>query len=185
MQEKTQDLIKPEAPNKAKRFKDARSGHKDDQLGNAVIDAVSSRLQTPKMSAARHSIASLLSLQLKKHKLPRMAAKKFKVSRNLLKKARKHRPGRKAVPDTTVKEVHIFYEENSNTMPDKKLVSKRTGKATSFLYGPIVKLYKKFCKEHPHVKISLAKFFQLRPKNVKPMGKTQVVGCLCEYCEDV
>ncbi|KAJ8042545.1 hypothetical protein HOLleu_13627 [Holothuria leucospilota] len=112
----------------------------------------------------------------------RKAAREFRVSRKLLGKAKRYQSGRKPLSAATVQLVIDFYEASSKDIPDKTLVSKRSGKASAIIDQPIVKLYKQFCESNPTVKIGLAKFNSLRSKHVKPMSAAKFAGCVCEYC---
>ena len=122
----TIDLINKASPRKADRFKRTNVSpgtSKEQDLTKVVLDTVASEFAQPSSSKTRKKLASSLNAELKKHKLQRQAAKKFNVSRNLLRKAKREKAGRKPLPDATIKLVKDFYEVNSNAIPDKKLVS--------------------------------------------------------------
>lgn len=42
--------------------------------------------------------------------------------------------------------------------------------------------FKLFRAENPGLKISFTLFKKLRPADIKPMSKTKLLQCLCEYC---
>ena len=45
--------------------------------------------------------------------------------------------------------------------------------------------FKLFRIENPDITISFMKFYTLRPKNIKPLRNTPMLGCLCVYCLNV
>ena len=110
----------------------------------------------------------------------RSAAKKFGCSRKLLMNARRKVAGRKSITLETIKLIQEYYEKNSNPLPEKKLVSKKTLKPCT-----ILQLYEQYQKEHPGHKVSSGVFFTHRPNHVKTKSQAKYIGCLCEYCENI
>lgn len=178
------DLIKKASPRKAAAMRDKNISPTEGKMEAALQEVVASCLSEPKQSATRRSVGSSMHI-LKKHKLMRKVSKKFGVSRKLLSKAKKYTAGRKPLPQTTVKAVQEFYESIGNSLPDKKMVSKRTGKSAKLIDRSILTAYQQFVTANPDVKISISKFFQLRPKHVKTQQRSRYRGCLCEYCTNV
>lgn len=84
-----------------------------------------------------------------------------------------------------MKVVEDFYETVANQLPDKKLVSKKSGKPTSIMDCSVTKAYQQFKLLNPRIKISLSKFFLLRPLHIKTQKEANYRGCLCEYCENI
>lgn len=182
------DLIAKATPTKAAAFEEAglRSSrsHEAVQLDEAIVNAVSEGLRLPKKSIARRSLASSLS-GVKRMKLQRAACRKFGVSRKLLANAIKRVAGRKPTPLQTIQKITEYYEANSRILPDKKMVSKKTGKPGHVLETPVSQLYENFIVDHPDHRVGAATFHRLRPSHVKLKSQAKYVGCLCEYCENV
>ncbi|KAJ8046204.1 hypothetical protein HOLleu_04813 [Holothuria leucospilota] len=178
------DLVKRASPRKKALLKEAGI-HVNSCLEEGVMTTVSSVLQEPKQSKKRKTLAQSLSKVLKRQRLQREASRRFGVSRKLLQNAKKLSAGRKQIPQETRQLVQDFYETHSNQIPDKKLVSKKTGKARHVLEGTIAKLHTEYNKLHPDNKVSAAMFYKLRPKNVKTRSEGKYIGCLCEYCENL
>lgn len=82
------------------------------------------------------------------------------------------------------KEVATFFDSVSNPLPEKKLVSKKTGKCASTLSIPLTELHATFLEESGK-KISFSHFAKCRPSNVKLMQQCTLRQCLCEYCANV
>ena len=45
--------------------------------------------------------------------------------------------------------------------------------------------YMIFKFEHPCVKISLSRFYELRPEHIKSLANTPLLGCVCFYCANI
>ncbi|XP_041372135.1 uncharacterized protein LOC121385498 [Gigantopelta aegis] len=82
------------------------------------------------------------------------------------------------------RETAAFFEEVSCPLPEKKLVSKKTGKCASVLSMPLTDLHTKFVEESGK-NISFSHFAKCRPSNVRPMRQATLRQCLCEYCTNV
>ena len=76
-----------------------------------------------------------------------------------------------------------FFEETATVVPDKKLVSKKTGKAASFLRRPLRELHREFKAAGGNIPFS--SFAKCRPRNVRLMSQAKLRQCLCEYCTNV
>ncbi len=100
----------------------------------------------------------------------------------MIRNARKHITGRPRLPQSSIKLIHNFYETK---LPDKKLVSKKTGKSASLLDRPIGKLFDEFKKTNPDISVGAAKFYKHRPRHVRTMKQAKYRGCLCEYCGNI
>ncbi|XP_072015462.1 LOW QUALITY PROTEIN: uncharacterized protein [Amphiura filiformis] len=130
------DLKKNASPKKAAAFEQSGCGSPSSpksakkNLEGALFEVVDSGLKEKKTSKHRKKLSCSLHL-LKKYKLQREAARQFGVSRKLLSKATKFTAGRSKLPEETRKLVQDFYEAEAQAIPDKKLVSKKTGKPTS------------------------------------------------------
>lgn len=176
------DLMEKASPRKMEAFKNAKSPAT--VVEDAVMEAVSAGLSKSRFSKARKILATTLS-SVKRYKLQRSTAKKIGVSRKLISKAIKHQAGRKKLQRSIVKVVEDFYETVANQLPDKKLVSKKSGKPTSIMDCSVTKAYHQFKLLNPQIKISLSKFFLLRPLHIKTQKEANYRGCLCEYCENI
>ncbi|XP_033126388.1 uncharacterized protein LOC117124308, partial [Anneissia japonica] len=68
-------------------------------------------------------------------------------------------------------------------MPDaRSAVNKKAGKV---MECSMKTAYSEFKAENPAVSLSFSKFSALRPKNYKPVSKTKLLQCLCEYCVNI
>lgn len=123
----TLDLTGKTTPRKAAALAAAGIHTTKDSLADGVMKAVAEVFQAPRQSKARKRLSECLST-IKRKKLLREASRRFGVSRKLLAKARKDREGRKPVSHLKAKLMETFYEAHSNPLPDKKFVSKKTGK---------------------------------------------------------
>ena len=121
--------------------------------------------------------------QIKQRRQQRAAARYFKCSRTLF-KLNKQKAGRKPVSMEAIRCVKDFYEANSNPLPDKKLVGKKTHKPRHVMDCIIAELYEKYTKTHPEQPVS-ATFYLHRLVHVKDKSSAKYVGCLCEYCENI
>lgn len=81
--------------------------------------------------------------------------------------------------------VENYYQRESTELPETKLVSKKTGKEKRVLDRPLTELHEDFRKEHPETSVAFSTFAAKRPQNVVPLAKSKMIGCLCEYCENV
>ena len=177
------DLITQASPSKVAYFKKAGM-MSSDKLHAGVMDAVSNGLHAPKNSAARKSLATTLN-EIKKARLQREFCRRTGVSRKLVQHARKSRGGRKKVPQDTINAIHEFYEQNSNQLPDKKLVSKKTMKPRYVMDVTTAVLYKHYTQANPDKPVCPSLFYKHRPKHVRYKQQAKYIGCLCEYCENV
>ncbi|XP_071507484.1 uncharacterized protein [Diadema antillarum] len=179
----TVDLVQKASPLKAAALEKAGITGRN-PLHEGVMEAVADALSGPKKSAKRKQMAMSLAA-IKKYKQQRAAGRYFGCSRKLLGNAIKKSAGRRALSLKTIKLVQEFYEANSNTLPDKKLVSKKTYKPRHVMESSIANLYQKYTKAHPDNPVSAGMFYSYRPKHVKTRGQAKYIGCLCEYCENI
>ena len=77
-----------------------------------------------------------------------------------------------------------FFERQSIELPGLKTVSKRTGKQKKLLDRPLKQVYQTY-KEMSTGTVAFSTFAKRRPRHIIPYAKTKMVGCLCEYCENV
>ena len=180
------DFNKDASPTKQAELIDAGlPGPSPDPLNDSIAKAVTTTMKdkTAKSKSKRKLLARILQEELKESKTIRSAAKKFRCTctRKLLSIAKQKARGRKCITLGTIKLIQCFYEENSNPLPDKKLVSKKTMKPRHI----ISQLYQQYLKEHPSHKFSSGVFFAHRPTHVKTKAQAKYIGCLCEYCENI
>ena len=81
-------------------------------------------------------------------------------------------------------EIKNFLELNSTPLPDKKMVSKKTGLATQVLSKPLKDVHREF-QEVTGNRIGFSNFAKHRPRHVRLASKNPLRQCLCEYCENV
>lgn len=77
-----------------------------------------------------------------------------------------------------------FIEETATPLPDKKLVSMKTGKPAFQLRRPLREIYQDFCNSSCK-KVSFSTFAKCRPRNIRLMSQAKLRQCLCEYCTNV
>ena len=77
-----------------------------------------------------------------------------------------------------------FFERQSIELPGLKTVSKRTGKQKKLLDRPLKQVHQTY-KEMNTGTVAFSTFAERRPRHIIPYAKTKMVGCLCEYCENV
>lgn len=100
---------------------------------------------------------------------------------------------RKCLPEATVAKVTGFYfnDEISRASPNVKdyvMVkegNKRKKVSVKHLMYPIKEVYAMFCEENPDLKVSVSKFFNLRPVNVLSFTKMPHNVCCCHIHENV
>ena len=73
-----------------------------------------------------------------------------------------------------------FLEEMATPLPDKKLVSKKTGKEACLLQQSLRELHREFCSSGNT--LSLSTFAKCRPPNVRLMAQACLRQCLCNQC---
>ena len=112
---------------------------------------------------------------------------KMQVSNTLWSKKRTRKTRKDAVQATEIEAVHVFYERSdiSNTLPNKKCVSKKTQKPKMILQRSLRQTYKIWKTENPNAKLKLSKFIALRPKHVRPQREAKLYQCLCIYCTNI
>ncbi|XP_071955998.1 uncharacterized protein [Antedon mediterranea] len=90
-----------------------------------------------------------------------------------------------ALSQDTVSKVLSFYDrvDIARELPDaRSAVDKTPGKV---MECTMKTAYKQFKAEYPTVSLSFTKFSTLKPANYKPVSKTKLLQCLCEYCINV
>lgn len=105
------------------------------------MEAVATGFWAPSSTNIRKVLAATLSY-VKQHKLQRSAAGRFGVSTKLLSKAIRLKADRKKLPGSIVKTVTEVFESVANPLPDKKMVSKKTGKPTSIMDRSLMAAYR-------------------------------------------
>ena len=80
-------------------------------------------------------------------------------------------------------EVSNFMESVSDQLPDRKLVSRKSGKAAAVLAQPLKELHADFV--HGGHNISFSQFAKCRPAHIRPMNQCRLRQCLCEYCTNL
>lgn len=96
----------------------------------------------------------------------------FSSSRVILKKCKKAEA-----------EATAFLEFSASALPEKKLVSKKTGRGAAVLTRPMKDLYDDFKEsEAMTTPISFSHFAKCRPTHIRLMRQSQLRQCLCEYC---
>lgn len=102
-------------------------------------------------------------------------------------------PTRYSLPHQTVNKVKEFYHSNeiSRASPNPSdyvtVIEDQQKKKISVkhLVYPVKECYGMFCTEYPDIKISLSKFFKLRPANVLSFTKTPENICVCQIHENL
>lgn len=85
---------------------------------------------------------------------------------------------------SAVKQVEAFYERHANKLPNKELVSRKTGEARYILDKPLRALLSEYNQTNPDQQVSFSSFVALCPRHVKTKQQAKYVVCLCEYCEN-
>lgn len=81
-------------------------------------------------------------------------------------------------------EVSAYMETVSHPLPDRKLVSKKTGKSASVMPKPLKDLHADFLQSTGH-NVSFSQFARCRPANIRTARQSRLWLCLCEYCTNV
>ena len=77
-----------------------------------------------------------------------------------------------------------YMETVSHPLPDRKLVSKKTGKSASVMPKPLKDLHADFLQSTGH-NVSFSQFARCRPANIRTARQSRLRLCLCEYCTNV
>ena len=101
--------------------------------------------------ALKHEKKLLAKKPLKKARLQRFASKTLGLNRKRIYTKPQQR-GRRSMTEETKVTVGNFYEAMANPLPEKKLVSKKTGKPRMILSRPVSQLYEQFKVVHTNVK---------------------------------
>lgn len=143
------------------------------------------KTRTKRDSQLRHLLHVTTAIKNKVNK--RTAHKQLGFSWNYLKKPhfphfqnlRKHRTD--AFSTTKAKVVTDFYNRGdiSREMPVRGKTPLRVMECTT------AQAFTIFKRENPGFRISFSHFHKLRPAKTKPISKTQLMQCLCEYCVNI
>ena len=155
--ETVEDLITKASPRKQKLLHQKGIGN-DHIVGkiisNTVIKQMSSLCKSRKKKDLQMKRILAPALQIsKKYRCQKKVSKALKITTKLLMKPIQ-KPHKRRVAQKTTEMVQSFFEKNSITLPDKKLVSKKTHKPTGFLTITIRSLHANFLKEYPHVHLA-------------------------------
>ena len=101
--------------------------------------------------------------------------------------------GSKCMEQTTIDAVEAFYynddisrsSPNSNDFVSLKVDGKKIKKSVKHLLYPIKEVQAMFLSENPDMKISLSKFYQLRPKEILINSKLPNYVCCCQIHENL
>ncbi|PIK36346.1 hypothetical protein BSL78_26823 [Apostichopus japonicus] len=157
------------------------------QSKNSVKSVVQElkKTRTKRDSQLRHLLHVTTAIKNKVNK--RTAHKQLGFSWNYLKKPhfphfqnlRKHRTD--AFSTTKAKVATDFYNRGdiSREMPVRGKTPLRVMECTTAQALTIFK------RENPGFRISFSHFHRLRPAKTKPISKTQLMQCLCEYCVNI
>ena len=87
---------------------------------------------------------------------------------------------------TVISRIHDFYKrpEITTVSPSYRSTSQKKGPSRHMRFS-YMETFKLFRIENPDITISFMKFYTLRPKNIKPLRNTPMLGCLCVYCLNV
>ena len=175
-------LIDKSSPRK-KRLFDASptpSCSRQQEVGSVFINSV--RCLKDKTSAADRVTRRVLLDVMKGTCSVRKRSSLLDISRRTLKKHDiKWKPVKRL--RTAEASATSFLEDMATPLPDKKLVSKKTGKGASLLQQSLRELHREFCSSGNL--ISFSTFAKCRPPNVRLMAQACLRQCLCEYCANV
>ena len=113
--------------------------------------------------------------------IKRNTAKRLYVDKMIARKPRERRITHKLIGN-----IDKFYKRGdiSTVDPSKKSASRKKG-AMRYMRFSFREAYVIFKQENPKVKISLSRFYELRPENITSLANTPLLGCLCIYCANV
>lgn len=102
-------------------------------------------------------------------------------------------PSSRSLSDSVLSSIKNFYLNNeiSRDSPSTKdfVTVKKNGQrdkmSVKHLLFPIEEVYGMFCQENPDIKISISKFYKLRPVNVLSFSKMPQNVCCCQIHENV
>lgn len=157
-------------------------------LKNVLLHEISEARASTSSRIEKQSIARLISGKLsRKYRLNCALNKGTGISRKTLSKTK----SKKVFPDRRIRAVKqlqldienfLSREDNSRTQPGKAdavKVSNGEKKQTMILTNYLSDLHQKFIAENPNVKLSLATFCRLRPRNILPARFISRSSCLC------
>ena len=149
------------------------------RIGSFVITAVNDfQKKTDVSSRQKRNI--FLDVYRKYGSIARRC-KILKMNRKTIRRHQKDRVNQRQKRHVdTVHEVSTFLESEAVTLPDKKLVSRKTGLAKSVLQKPLEELHKKYQETGGQASFSM--FAKCRPQHVRRMIISHLDQCLCEDC---
>ena len=177
-----QALINSASPRKKKLFTENGMDKPVHEIGSKFAEAVQ-RLRNKKCAGDRQTRRVLLSV-VNGTKLSSDAAMLMNVNRKTLKRHLFHKKRPQLVKNESRNTAAAeFFEESAMAVPDKKLVSKKTGKSASFLRKSLKELHREY--ESTGRSVSFSSFAKCRPSNIRLMAQAKWRQCLCEYCTNV
>lgn len=183
--EMLEDMLNTQSPTKVEALekrglRNFKANEKRRSLEQELTKIVKKQAQKP----GKKDMGAILK-ELKVKRMQRYASKVLGINRKRIVKATKLKRGRKEITEEDIDTICNFYESMANPLPDKRLVSKHTGKPQMVLSKPVDVVFKHFQSIHPEVQIKKTKFTKLRPRHVKPSRYAKYRGCLCERCENI
>ena len=118
---------------------------------------------------------------------PTSLMKNFKIKRETAKelfshKTKARKPRKRMITHALINKIDRFYKRGDISIvdPGKKNASQKKG-ARRYMRFHFREAYMIFKFEHPRVKISLSRFYELRPEHIKSLANTPLLGCVCFY----
>lgn len=191
------DLIATASPKKRALFQSSLLQNKktpQHRIGEKVLKSL--RVLQKKRDKAAHRTRTCLLSVCSKYASIRESSTLYNISRKTTSKyvsqwketaTEINTPGSTEVYQKQRKlesEVSAYMETVSNPLPDKKLVSKKTGKSASVMPKPLKDVHADFLQSTGH-KISFSQFAKCRPANIRTARQSHLRMCLCEYCANV
>ena len=108
-----------------------------------------------------------------------------KATRLSLGLAVERKPNERKLTESVISVVAEFFDrdEISRVNPGSKTTTKHGPRREMQMY--IGEAYELFIEKYKDIKISHSSFWLLKPKNVKNLSATQLITCLCVYCQNV
>ena len=107
----------------------------------------------------------------------------LKMSRSTIKKHSNPNEKQPNKWEETKQNISAFFDVHATPLPDKKLVSKKTGQAQSVLAVPLRVAHQQYKEAGGTAAFST--FAKCRPRHVRKQAATNFNQCLCEYCANV
>lgn len=188
------DLIATASPKKQTLFKSPEKGRtQQHRIGETVLKRL--RVLQKKRDKASHRTRTCLLSVCSKYSSIRASSTLYNISR---KTALKYTSQEVTATEINTEistevyqkkrkleaEVSVYMETVSHPLPDKKLVSKKTGKSASVMPKPLKDLHADFLQSTGH-NISFSQFAKCRPAHIRTARQSRLRLCLCEYCTNV